>query len=1114
MNGWSLIRSGLRYHWRSHLGVLLGATVATAILVGALAVGDSVKYSLQRMAGARIGSIGLALNTQSRFFRSKLAEELSRDLRTTIAPAIYMRGTAAKEDQFAGHVQVLGVDTSFWRLGPDNAINRPLGNWIMSEGVVLNDVLAAKLGAKVGEDVLLKVEKPSLLSRDAPLSTVEDAQLSIRLPVTHVVDASQFGQFSLESNQVPALSAFVGLSTLQSYLGQPMRANLLLVSSIYGDHSSVPNVTTALWKHWELTDTGLDLKMLHNTGQVEMKTDRVFLEPQVAQAALSAVKGAKGVLTYFVNELRLGDRATPYSTVAAVDLSADENETSKFINLNWIHEDNEILINQWLADDLKAKAGDQITLNYWIVGPMRKLTEQTATFKVKAVMPMEGPAVDRDFMPNIPGLTDKKNCRDWEPGVPIDLKKIRDKDQEYWTKYRGAPKAFISLAAGRKIWNNRFGDLTAVRYPTGAVDIAGTGACIRQALSPGSLGLFFAPVRERALAASSNSMDFGQLFLGFSFFLIIAALLLTALLFALGAESRAEETGILLALGFTPPRVRRLLLMEAAGIGVLAAVAGSFAGVLYTQAVIRGLRSVWSGAVASAPLQYHAETQTLAVGAAAGFAVSLLAIWFVARKQAAQPARELLSAGAESQVLFNSSTISAKRSRLRGLPLAIGSLGIALLMIGMAFTSGKEERSEYFFGAGAMLLIGGVVLARMLIAQVERRAGRLSIASLGARNNSRRAGRSISVVTLLACGAFLVVSVGAFRKGPLQDPTQRSSGTGGFALYGETALPVYQDLNTAEGRDAVSLDSSTLQGVSFLQFRVKEGDDASCLNLNRPQTPRVLGVNPDALSARNAFVFAGVGGKPSGSPWSLLSQPAKGGAVPVIADTNTVTWALGKSLGAVIDYPDEHGVIRKLQIVGVLGESVLQGALIISEANFTQMFPSQAGYQAFLIDAPPQSDPIRIELARGLRDNGLDLTPTVERLEAFNTVENTYLSIFAILGGLGLVLGSVGLGVIVLRNVLERRSELALMRGVGFTNSTLQRLLLSEHSLLLIAGIGIGVIAALIAVIPALSSPGGGMPVASLAITLLAVLTSGFVWVWLATALALRGKLLSALRNE
>src|SRR5437660_6730758 len=115
------------------------------------------------------------------------------------------------------------------------------------------------------------------------------------------------------------------------------------------------------------------------------------------------------------------------------------------------------------------------------------------------------------------------------------------------------------------MWQNRFGNLTAVRYPLSAAGPPAPGAgnareqaeaCIRLALNPASVGLYFQPVREQALAASSQAIDFGQLFLGFSLFLIVAALLLTALLFTLGIEQRTEEVGILLALGFPLRRVR------------------------------------------------------------------------------------------------------------------------------------------------------------------------------------------------------------------------------------------------------------------------------------------------------------------------------------------------------------------------------------------------------------------------------------------------------------------------------------------------------------------------------------------------------------------------------
>ena len=127
-------------------------------------------------------------------------------------------------------------------------------------------------------------------------------------------------------------------------------------------------------------------------------------------------------------------------------------------------------------------------------------------------------------------------------------------------------------------------------------------------------------------------MDFGMLFLGFSLFLIVAALLLTALLFTFGVEQRREEIGVLIALGFTSGRVRRLLLMEGGILALIAAVAGGAAGTLYTRAVVRGLATVWRGAVAGAALQFHAEPSSLALGAAAGFIAAVLAITLVTWK--------------------------------------------------------------------------------------------------------------------------------------------------------------------------------------------------------------------------------------------------------------------------------------------------------------------------------------------------------------------------------------------------------------------------------------------------------------------------------------------------
>ena len=222
-----------------------------------------------------------------------------------------------------------------------------------------------------------------------------------------------------------------------------------------------------------------------------------------------------------------------------------------------------------------------------------------------------------------------------------------------------------------------------------------------------------------------------------------------------------------------------------------------------------------------------------------------------------------------------------------------------------------------------------------------------------------------------------------------------------------------------------------------------------------------------------------------------------------------------KKVGDTIDYVDERGQPFKVRIVGAVANSILQGQLIIDEAAFVKRFPGESGYRMFLMDAPSNDvSQVSATLSRAMQDVGLELTPAATRLNQFNAVQNTYLGTFQVLGGLGLLLGSVGLGIVVLRNVLERRSELAVMMAVGFHKQQVQRLLLLENGALLVVGLAIGVVAAGIAVLPALLSPASRFPVMSLAITLVAVLMNGALWTWAATRFAVRGDLLKALRNE
>ncbi len=531
--------------------------------------------------------------------------------------------------------------------------------------------------------------------------------------------------------------------------------------------------------------------------------------------------------------------------------------------------------------------------------------------------------------------------------------------------------------------------------------------------------------------------------------------------------------------------------------------------------MIHGLATLWRDAVAGTPLSFHMTPGTLVTGLLASVVVCAGTIWITMRRQFARSPRALLAGAIEEGRLGG---------KTRGFRVGWIALVGALVLAGWALAGGDTANAGAFFGAGSLILIAGLgfvsgALRRMQgqgSAEASWTAGQLAV-----RGTARRRSRSLATVGLLASGVFLVAALGAFRMDATRDATRRTSGTGGFALIAESSLPIPVDLNTEAGLEQYGLGSDDLKGVGFVPFRVVEGDDASCLNLDRAQRPKLLGVRPGQLTERGAFRFGGMAkGVASDSGWEALKawkETADGGVdeVPAVGDLASIQWALGKKLGDTLEMTDERGRSFRVRLVGGVVNSILQGSLVIDEAALSRLFPGVSGYRWFLVDADPaRRDEVSAQLSRALADVGMEIAPATRRLAELNAVQNTYLSTFQVLGGLGLLLGSAGLGVVVLRNVLERRGELGLLAAVGFRRKAITRLVLVEHGALLAVGLAIGLLAALVAVLPSVMGAGSELPVVSLGLTLGSVVLLGGATTWAATRMSVRGSLLAALRGE
>jgi ABC-type antimicrobial peptide transport system permease subunit len=1106
MNRGVLVRRGLRFYRRTHLGVVAGCAVSAAVLVGALFVGDSVRGTLERIALARLGRIHSALESGGRYFRAGLAARMRDGLKTEVAAALHVQGMALREDASGkrtqiNRVDIAGVDGSFFGLA-ETPTTIPLG----PGKVALNRKLADALAVKVGDEVALRLFKPSFLSREAPLASRKEKDTRRSLAtVSAVLDDDRLGRFSLKSDQAGPYTAFVDLAWLQETLDLKQRANLLVA----GESAKDPREW--LRSAWTLEDLGLAFHRPEGGSVVQLQSDRVYLDAAVSTAALGLQPQGAGVLYYLVDSLTAAHgKSTPYSFATALSPTADPKIGPVPAGMK----DDEVLVNRWVADQLSVKEGDRLTLAYSVQTPGNTFVQKKRDFRIRGVLEMAALAGEKDLVPQFPGLTDVEGCKDWDIGIPLDQEKLKDPVNEaYWTRHRQTPKAFVTLAAGREMWGSRHGDLMAVRYPASATNATELRDALREHINPEETGLVFRPVREAALKAAGESMDLGQLFLGMSLFLIAASLLLTAMFFVFTVEQRAKEMGVLLAVGYPRAQVRRLFLAEGAVLAGLGSVLGIPLGWAFAKALILGLSSSWSGVVADTALTFHARPATALIGAAAGGVISLLAMAVALWRQAKRPVRELVAE--DYSVSLEHQALASRGGKLRLAVFLLGTAGAAATAIG-TLASGTQRPAEGFFGAGSLMLIGGLAGIRMALGRLSRRSTtKLSIRELGIRNAARRPGRSLATAAMLACGCFIVFAVSAMKEDLSLQAGERRSGTGGFRLYAESSIAIPEDLNGDRGRATYRLaDKDVLKDVSILPVRVRDGDDASCLNLNQSLTPPLLGVDAARLSSLGAF----------GDPalWALLDRSPGEGIVPaLVGDSATAMWKLklkvGEKDGALLDYTDERGRTFKVKLVGALPPrlSVLQGRLLISDREFTTRFPSEGGYRTFLIDAPAGAeDRVRRYLAERLETAGFDIVPAVERLKEFYVVESSYLRLFMVLGGLGLLLGSAGMGVLVLRHVLERRGELALLRAVGYTKDAAARVVMAEHVFVLAAGLGTGVIAAALAIGPTALQPQNSIPFGLLAFFLIGTAALSAAWIRIAAGLALNSPLVPALRQE
>lgn len=1113
----------------------LAVAAAAAILTGALLVGDSVRGSLRDLVLDRLGHVDHALMAD-RLFREQLADELSTRAEFSehfdaAVPVMFLRGTIQgtnnERSARVGNVTIIGSPPQFWDLGSDGPEKAP-----QLDEIILNESLAGELGVRAGQEVIMRLPAVSEIPEDSPLGRTTDTIRSRRLSVSEIIPNRGLGRFSMSNDQRAVNNAFVPLPVTQDMLGKPSRVNSILVSSRPGD-TVQDNTRAELLSQLlrpKLDDYGLVLERTERR-YFNLYSEQMMLPDALVRAALNRWEdsGVQPTFTYLANSISIGERSVPYSTVTGIDPSS-EPPLGPFIATDGsVIEsipDDTIVLNSWAAEQLDAETGDTVEVTYFEPESTHGEAKEHVPperLKVASIVKLSGAAADPNLTPELPGVTDQASIDNWNPPFPFDSSRVRQVDEDYWDEYRATPKAFVSLSTARRMWASRFGNTTSIRIPDLPERTRGTLAQ-QLALDPREFGLRLRPVKQLSLAAAQGTTPFDILFLGFSFFIIGAAVMLILLLFRLGIDQRVAEVGVLAAVGFSFRTIRRIYLAESLVVATVGSLLGIGLGVGYAWLMLAGLRSWWLQAISSPFVTLHVTGTSLLMGFVGSICVSVIAIWFALRQLHSASIRSLLAA--QPVASQPSGVRHSGRGRSVWMLPALLLLGAVIGGAG-ALSLGGDMQALAFFASGALVLSAGVAgISNWLKMPHRGPIGYDSLPGLATRSGARNPIRSVLTIGLVASATFLIISMSAFQLQP------SPAGAGGYALMAESSQPIFEDLNSPGGRQALALlpeKEELLAGSRLVPMKVHAGDDASCLNLYQPTQPRVLGVAPHSIQATEAdrsheFSWAATAAETpaeKANPWLLLERTSDSSKddslVPVILDANTAMYSLHlwRGVGETYEIVDEQGNPLRLEVVALLKNSIFQGDLIIGRQAFLRHFPHVSGQRLFLIDTPAKhASTVASALEEALGDYGLDVQSTRDRLAEFMAVQNKYLETFQSLGALGLLMGTLGLATVQLRSVMERRKELALLRATGFRRGRLMQLVICENALLLAGGLLLGVLTSLVAVFPHLIEGRAIVPWGFLATTLTVILLFGLLSGMAAVTATVRAPLLSALRGD
>lgn len=532
------------YYRKAFLALAAGVALISAILTGALLIGDSVR-----------GTLHDRVNRNTAFLSERLIFPFPVETSLTggvlHAEGILNHRTSALPNHLTTkiHLYALASETN---LNGRNALSSP--------------ALAKRLNLKPGDRMsVLLATRPAIASESLMGRPPKLKQLQL---LFQGVCTNVYAEAAFANPQEEVLNLFLPRALLADALDVPSTA----VNEVWQQNPSPPDDETV----WALSQ----LVMETWNGSPVLKSQAFFLPKFLRERFPDATAGIFSFAESFSNQTAHLD----YCFIGAFEKGPFAVARGTVA----------------LADDLPESFPNGADLTYYLTDGYRKIVTRRHNFNT--VTRMDDRAFGDALQPDIPGLTDVDDCSLWDAGIPVDFGRVTKADEVYWDRYRSKPKLYLNFEEAQTLFG--YDTCNLLIFPKGYDPDRLRGEIIQAMRSLPTLYRREA-VADTLRQKIDNGVSFAPLFLGLSIFLIFSALLTLAMLLRLHWQDRAESLAILRTYLADRRRLNRFLESEILVLILPGAAMGMLLGCGLCVIQLILLERIWNGIVNLERLTFH-----------------------------------------------------------------------------------------------------------------------------------------------------------------------------------------------------------------------------------------------------------------------------------------------------------------------------------------------------------------------------------------------------------------------------------------------------------------------------------------------------------------------------